>query len=472
MTTGATPRVSLVIPVYDPGPYLRPCLDSVVAQDLAGLEVIVIDDGSTDGSGAIVDEYAGGRGWHVVHQENSGWPGRPRNLGMAAATGEYVFFLDADDVLGPEALRRLADFADAHASDVVVPKMVGVGGREVPEELYEATDPDVEDRASLFATLTPGKLFRRSFLEAQGLRFPEGRVRLEDGQLVARAYLSASRVSVYADYDCYFLRRREDGGNISYDLGEPQQYTAGIAGVLDVVRAHADEALADSVALGLYQRKALRQLRPSRYLEYDEQRRREWVEAIAGLARAHVPAHVEDQLRRRFRLRSRLARAGDLRALEALLRLQAEDGDIPARVERGRVLLDLPHDGDPLDLTPDTRLFAGVTSVRVRKGYVDVQGEVRLRGVRAERIPLRLNAGRPPLRHEQKLMAEAVEGSDWCWFDVRVELGEWLESGRGLSLRMKVTGGRDLVAQLAVIVPHEARRSPTLMHLRRALRRS
>jgi hypothetical protein len=122
--------------------------------------------------------------------------------------------------------------------------------------------------------------------------------------------------------------------------------------VLDVVRAHADGPLADAVALDLYQRKALRQLRPSRYLNYPEPRRREWVRAIAGLARAHVPAHVEDRLRRRFRLRSRLARAGDLRALEALLRVQEHDGALPVVVSGGRVLLDLPHDGEPLDLTP------------------------------------------------------------------------------------------------------------------------
>src|SRR3712207_7239136 len=50
-----------------------------------------------------LDEYASGRGWRVIHQENSGWPGRPRNVGLDAATGTYVFFLDADDELGPEA---------------------------------------------------------------------------------------------------------------------------------------------------------------------------------------------------------------------------------------------------------------------------------------------------------------------------------------------------------------------------------
>lgn len=487
MTTRATPRVSLVIPVYDAGPYLRPCLDSVVAQDVAAgdLEVIAVDDGSTDSSGELLDEYARAHPHlRVIHQANSGWPGRPRNVGLDAARGDYVFFLDADDELGPEALRRLADFADAHASDVVVPKMVGVGGRQIVEEVYASTQPDA-DRTLVFGTLTPGKLFRRSFMAEHGLRFPEGRIRLEDGQLVAKAYLKARRVSVYADYDCYFLRRRDDGGNISYNLGAPEAYTAGIAGVLDVVREHApDPALADAVALDLYGRKALKQLRPSRYFGYDVARREAWVRAIGDLARAHVPAHVEDDLRMRRRLRSRLARAGDRTALEALLRDQEEHRDPPVRVAQGRVLLDLPHDGDPLDLTNDVRLYGGVKALHVRRDHVDVQGEVRLRGVRAARIPLRLVGGRAPSRVEQKVAAEAIEGSSWCWFDARIELGDWAaRRGSALALRLRIRDGEDMWIRLArFTAPREdeeaelplraklrrAGRAPGLMRLRRA----
>ena len=487
MPDGATPRVSLVIPVYDAGPYLRPCLDSVLAQDLpAGeLEVIAVDDGSTDGSRAVLEEYAEGRPWiRVVHQGNSGWPGRPRNVGMARATGTYVFFLDADDELGSQALRRLADFADEHGSDVVVPRMVGLGGREVVEDVYAATAVDA-DRTLVFGTLTPGKLFRRAFLEAEGLRFPEGRIRLEDGQLVARAYLTARRVSVYADYECYFLRRRDDGGNISYDLGAPDAYTAGIAGVLDVVRAHADPATAGAVALDLYARKALKQLRPSRYLARDAARNHAWVDAVGELARGYVPVEAEDRLRLRLRLRSRLARSGDLRALEALLREQDAGREPPVQVRQGRVLLDLPCDREPLDLTADVRLDAGLTALRVRRDHVDLQGEARLRGVRAARLPLRLTGGRGPARTERKLRAEAPAGGAWCWFDVRLELGEWAPArGAGLSLRLPVRGGGDLVAPLATLVPPRederlplrarlgrTARSPVLMRLRRAGKR-
>src|SRR5215213_9039611 len=128
MRMAGVPRVSLIVPVYNAGPYLRECLESIAAQDLpAGdLEVVLVDDGSTDGSAAILDEFAAAHDHAlVIHQANSGWPGRPRNVALDVARGEHVFFMDADDVLGPEALRRLADFADAHDSDIVVPKMVG-----------------------------------------------------------------------------------------------------------------------------------------------------------------------------------------------------------------------------------------------------------------------------------------------------------------------------------------------------------
>jgi glycosyltransferase involved in cell wall biosynthesis len=457
MTTGATPRVSLVIPVYEPGPYLRPCLDSILAQDLPEdeIEVIAVDDGSTDGSGAILDDHARDRrGWQVVHQENSGWPGRPRNVGLARARGTYVLFLDADDELGPEALRRLADFADEHSSDVVIPKMVGLGGREIVEDVYEQTVADA-DRVVVFGTLTPGKLFRRTFLEEHGLRFPEGRIRLEDGQLVARAYLTARRVSIYADYDCYFLRRREDGGNISYDLGEPSQYTAGIAGVLDVVREHGDGDLADAVALDLYWRKALKQLRPGRYFSREEARRTAWVQAVGELARTHVPEAVEARLRLRYRLRSRLARKGDQTALEALLLQQQEGNDPPVVVRERRVLLDLPHDGDaPLDMTGDVRLYAGLRGLHIAEGRVFVQGQVRLRGVRAERIPLFLVGGKAPLRAEQKLVAEPPEDDAWCAFAGSLELGEWADRrGAPLALRLRVNDGEDMWVRLARFAP-------------------
>jgi len=94
------PLVSVVIPVYNAEPFLREALDSVLAQDYEPFEVIVVDDGSTDGSGTIARSYPEVR---YLRQENQG-PAVARNAGIAAAQGEFLAFFDADDVMLPNKL--------------------------------------------------------------------------------------------------------------------------------------------------------------------------------------------------------------------------------------------------------------------------------------------------------------------------------------------------------------------------------
>jgi len=194
--------VSVVIPVYNTRRYLAECLDSVLAQDLTPheLEVIAVDDGSTDGSAQVLDRYAERHpNLRVIHQENSGWPGRPRNVGRAASQGQYVFFVDSDDCLAPQALRSMYDFAVQHDSDIVVPKIVPLDGSRRPNQVvWRRTRVDA-DLTRVIQTLGPWKLFRRAFLDEQDIWFPEGKVRLEDGIFVTQAYLVARRVSVLAD---------------------------------------------------------------------------------------------------------------------------------------------------------------------------------------------------------------------------------------------------------------------------------
>src|SRR5215213_376127 len=107
-------------------PELTDCLDSLLAQDLDPdlFTVIAVDDGSTDGSGQLLDDYGTRfRLCQVLHQENSGWAGAPRNRGLDLATTPYIFFMDADDRLTPEALRRLLARAEATGNDVVIPRI-------------------------------------------------------------------------------------------------------------------------------------------------------------------------------------------------------------------------------------------------------------------------------------------------------------------------------------------------------------
>lgn len=124
------PDVSVIIGAYDAMPYLVRCLESVEAQTIGAdrMEIVAIDDGSTDGTGACLEEFAARTAipMRVVRQPNSGGPSGPRNRGLDLARGRYVFFLDADDYFGEEALERMVAMGDRAGTDVVLGKIVGV----------------------------------------------------------------------------------------------------------------------------------------------------------------------------------------------------------------------------------------------------------------------------------------------------------------------------------------------------------
>lgn len=219
MTAVTQPDVSVIIGAYEAMPYLVECLASVEAQtiDPARLEVIAVDDGSTDGTGEYLDEFAARAPmpFTVIHQENSGGPSGPRNVGLAKAAGRYVFFLDADDRLGPEALERMVAMADENGTDVVLGKVEGVN-RTPPKSMWGKTlgRTDVFSSNIKF-TLSAQKLFRRDLLDRHGIRFDESLFTGEDALFTMEAYLRANGVSVIADYPCYYLVGREDGKHVT-----------------------------------------------------------------------------------------------------------------------------------------------------------------------------------------------------------------------------------------------------------------
>lgn len=277
-------KVSVVVPVYNPGACIEECIASLLRQSLPpdAYEVVFVDDGSTDGTPGRLDALAAADPRvTVLHQENSGWSGKPRNVGIAAARGEYVMFVDNDDHLGDEALERMYDYGVAHAADVVVGKMAGKG-RGVPVELFRRNHPRASvENAPLIDSLTPHKMFRRAFLDEIGLRFPEGRRRLEDHVFVTEAYLRASNVSVLSDYVCYYHVRRDDASNAGFQRFDPGGYFKNLREALDVVERYTEPGpLRDRLLRRWLRVEMVERLRGRRFLALPADYRRELFEEI------------------------------------------------------------------------------------------------------------------------------------------------------------------------------------------------
>lgn len=217
--TNDKPDVTVIIGAYEAMPYLIRCLESVEAQTIGAgrLEVVAVDDGSTDGTGEYLEEFAARTAipTRVVRQANSGGPSGPRNVGLKLARGRYVFFLDADDYLGEEALERMVAMGDRAGTDVVLGKVVGVN-RGAAKSMWKQT----VERADLYTsnikfTLSAQKLFRRDLLTRLGLTFDEQLKTGEDALFTMEAYLRGNGVSVVADYTCYYLVGRDDGKHVT-----------------------------------------------------------------------------------------------------------------------------------------------------------------------------------------------------------------------------------------------------------------
>jgi CDP-glycerol glycerophosphotransferase len=209
------PRISVVLPVAGVEEYLDACLDSVLGPPLADLEVIAVDDASADHCGEILDARARqDPRLRVIHLTESGGPGPARNAGLAQATGEYIWFVDPDDLLTAGSMAAvgqallntrpdvlLVDYLSLHASGRTEPSLGGsLRG-------YQGAGPLAQWPALINRTMTSwSKVIRREFLHDLRVSFPAGIH--EDVPVSCMVLLSAPRIAVL-DRVCYLYRRRQ-----------------------------------------------------------------------------------------------------------------------------------------------------------------------------------------------------------------------------------------------------------------------
>ena len=214
--------VSVVIPIYNVEKYLRECVDSVLGQTYGNIEVILVDDGSPDGCGAICDEYARlDSRVSVIHKENGGLSDA-RNAGMDKARGKYIYFLDSDDYILPDAIERLVKRAEETQSDIVfmdgenfneegfVPDIIEslthdkeyapVSGTEALNDMFHSFD--------YFICAIWVHFYRLDFLRSNKLRFVKGLI-FEDLMFSGTAFPKAERVCSLNE-KLYMRRMRAD----------------------------------------------------------------------------------------------------------------------------------------------------------------------------------------------------------------------------------------------------------------------
>jgi len=462
-----TVRISVVVPFYNNADVLNDCLASIAAQTFTGLEVIMVDDGSTDGGAEIARKWAAADPRFGLIQAPNGGPGRARNLGVERATGEYLAFVDGDDMLPPHAYETLLHTLESSGSDFVsgAVQRIGTGGVR-PSALHERaikgrkTGTHVTRSPELLYDISVwNKLFRKSFWDAHALRYPEGMV-WEDLQLMTRAHVLARAVDVIGDNTYYWRERAAGEFSITQnraDIGNLRDRITALLAIDAFLREHAPAATARA-----HRRKALVN---DLWLYVRDLGRvsDEYLAEFFGLANSYlatVPRRVWRSLPATHKLAYYLTRRRLDRPLLGYLGWLADQQVTTIGVVRrfARLRADLPYRTDRALRIPswvyrphwrDLDPFVQVESVGWQRGNLVIAGlayvpsiDIAKRRHTSKIVILRPRARfRPPIvslatssRHPRATVLSGQECYDYTWAGFRCEIssrwfrvaGRWL----------------------------------------------
>ena len=250
------PLVTVGITTHNEGQRITRCLESVAAQSLdAGqIEVIVVDDGSTDGTRGTAGKFADAAQWagfRILRHRNTGSPNKGRNRIIDEARGEFIFLIDGDDYLGPQALEATAAAAQRRSADVVVGRYQGVG-RAAPN-IRPPADPADSGRyhSGWLHSLHIQKLFRTQFVRQLDYRFNESLIYCSDHPFMISAFLHAKKVVTVDDVDCYFItlettdhRHRGHVSRAEISAAEQLKFLHDVFGILALARGQGGKTAA------------------------------------------------------------------------------------------------------------------------------------------------------------------------------------------------------------------------------------
>ena len=239
----ALPRVTVVVPVYNVERYLALCLLSIQAQQYPNLQVIAVDDGSTDDSAAILKSFAGRLNLTIITQKNAGLAAA-RNAGVKAIVEtDYLMFIDSDDALAPGALRKMVSLIQETKSDFVVGDVTRLKGlTRIKRVDTRALFKPGTQRATTFAkqphsvldVTAWNKLFDFDFYRRVKIKFPS--IYFEDMSEMTRAYAEAKQFDVLAETIYLWRVRTEGDRSITQQASDEQKFADRLTSLREIQR--------------------------------------------------------------------------------------------------------------------------------------------------------------------------------------------------------------------------------------------
>ncbi len=470
-------KLSVVVPFFNVEPYLGAALESIAGQTMGDLEVIMVDDGSTDGAAAIAKSFAArDPRFRLVQQDNQGL-GLARNAGTRHATGTYLAFFDSDDLLAPHAYELLVGSLEKTGSDIAsggVRRFSPAGITASPMHREPLKTTVLRTHVSRYHALMHdwtawNKVIRRSFWDSAGLQFPPGLY--EDLPVMVPAHVMAQSVDAFRDVVYYYRVRQAGELSISQRTGElsnNEQRMASVRAVGAFLTSRAPELkpVYDRCVLD----GDLAILAGAFRLVADTDRER--LLDLTSDYLATVDDSVYQQVDSLKRLRFHLMRRRMLPELLQVMRFTAQEGAAPEVVRRGTWrpgwYAAYPYFGDPAAGVPDhiyeaageMTLNARLDEVTWRGGRLRIAGHAYIRRLDAPakgdtRIQVRLRNDK--LRRTIRLPVErmhrpdvtawsnqAAACYDWSGFAVELDpkrlatFGSWRAAS--WELRVRVSG--------------------------------
>lgn len=248
-------QVTVIVPVFNVKKYLSECLDSILAQTFQNIELILIDDGSTDGSQIICDEYARKDSRiTVIHKENGG-VSDARNVGISRAKGDYICFVDSDDIVAPTYIQVLYETAIKDGVGIVMCNYhVFKDGEAIPSDIATKqheklviTEKEMEDESfsaenTVKLVIPINKIYKKSLFDK--VKYPSGKIH-EDAYVYHRLLNEVKQVILVPDVLYYYRKRADSITNSRFTTKELEDSMGAVIDRIDFYKEQGNQRLVD-----------------------------------------------------------------------------------------------------------------------------------------------------------------------------------------------------------------------------------